>query len=85
MAWTTCFKGTVKNGVVVLEPGVTLPEGTVGRGAAEAPAQPSDAGLVTNRRMDGRAVDTGLSDLVIKIAHDLGGQPTVTHGSKRLA
>ncbi len=69
------YKGTVKNGVVVLEPGANLPEGTVVRGEAEAPAQDFDPGLVPVWRMPELAVDTGIPDLAVNIDRYRYGRP----------
>lgn len=73
------YKGTVRNGVVVLEPGANLPEGTVVRVEAEAPAQDFDPGLDPVWRMPEPAVDTGLPDLAVNIDRYLYGHPEVTN------
>lgn len=78
------YKGTVKNGVVVLEPGANLPEGTSVRVEAEAPRLKSDAELDPVWRMGELAVDTGIPDLAVNIDHYLYGHPKVTDAKKRV-
>jgi hypothetical protein len=64
------YKGTVKNGVVVLEPGAKLPEGT--RVRVEPESHPvSDADLDPVFRMGELAVDTGVTDLGVNLDHYL--------------
>lgn len=80
------YKGTVKNGVVVLDPGVILPEGTPVRVEAEPAFQkktgttggsPEDDPLFD---MTKYAVDTGIPDLAINLDHYLYGHPKVENG-----
>jgi len=78
------YRGTVKNGVVVLEPGVTLPEGTAvnvepERVSVPEPAvvRPEDDPLFD---MSKYAVDTGIPDLAVNLDHYLYGHPKVTDG-----
>ncbi len=79
------YKGTVKNGVVVLEPGANLPEGTQVRVEAEPPAATnSDAESDPLWRMGELAVDTGIPDLAVNIDHYLYGHPKVTDAQKGL-
>ncbi len=79
------YKGTVKNGVVVLEPGVKLADGTVVRvepdqkpGAVEqARPVPRDQ-LDPVWRMGELAVPTGIPDLSTNADHYLYGHPKVS-------
>jgi hypothetical protein len=78
------YKGTVKNGVVVLEPGASLPEGT------EVQVEPKTNGelLATDDeleddpliRMLKHAGPTGILDLSINADHYLYGHPKVSDG-----
>jgi hypothetical protein len=76
------YHGTVRNGVVVLEEGVNLPEGI----SVEVQAPPvSSAESVPEGEVDifdfGRlAVDTGIPDLAINHDHYLYGHPKVSDG-----
>ena len=74
------YNGTVKNGVVVLEPGANLPEGTTVR--VEALPQPTDpdAGLDPAFKIGELAVDCGIPDLAVNLDHYLYGHPKVTNG-----
>jgi hypothetical protein len=81
------YKGTVKNGVVVLEPEARLPEGTSVRVEAEpvATQQPptppvSDDELDPVWRMAELATDTGIPDLAVNLDHYLYGHPKVKDG-----
>jgi hypothetical protein len=79
------YKGTVKNGVVVLEAGAILPDGTAVTVEAEArpsaaelkptPGSPEDDPLFD---MSKYAVDTGIPDLAVNLDHYLYGHPKVT-------
>ncbi|MEK7685780.1 MAG: hypothetical protein AAB466_10190 [Verrucomicrobiota bacterium] len=82
-----CYRGTVKNGVVVLEPGAELPEGTSVRVEAEPKPTASTAALVKVAPEDDPlwsipdlAVDTGISDLAVNLDHYLYGHPKVKDG-----
>lgn len=73
------FEGTVQDGVVVLEPGAQLAEGTRVR------VEPITIGELTKGvqkgdifRMGELAVDTGIPDLGTNIDHYLYGHPKVT-------
>lgn len=78
-------KGTVKNGVVVLELGANLPERTQVRVEAEPPAATSsDSALDPLWRMGELAVDTGIPDLAVNIDHYLYGHPKATDAQKSL-
>jgi len=78
------YKGTVKNGVVVLEPGADIPENTVVRveplPSEPTPAPVPDADLDPVWRMNELASDTGIPDLAVNLDHYLYGHPKVTDG-----
>ena len=81
------YKGTVRNGVVVLQEGAELPEGTTVRvepepaAAAQRPAaEVSDEELDPVWRMAELATDTGIPDLAVNLDHYLYGHPKVTDG-----
>jgi hypothetical protein len=70
------YHGKVKDGTVVLDPGVELPEGAVVRvelaPAGESPASSGDDPL---SRMVDLAVHTGIPDLATNVDHYLYGHP----------
>jgi hypothetical protein len=70
------YHGRVKDGTVVLDPGVELPEGAVVRVELElaGESQASD-GYDPLSRMADLAVDTGVPDLATNIDHYLYGHP----------
>jgi hypothetical protein len=70
------YRGQVKDGAIVLEPGVELPEGSVVRIELE-PAEPlrHDERSDPLSRMTELAVDTGIPDLATNIDHYLYGHP----------
>ncbi len=73
------FEGTVQGGVVVLEPGAQLAEGTL-VGVEPIPVKKpavvcSDDDLA---RMGELAVETGIPDLATNADHYLYGHPKVT-------
>ncbi|MCL4789411.1 MAG: hypothetical protein KJ070_21920 [Verrucomicrobia bacterium] len=74
------YKGTVKNGVVVLDPPAELPEGTSVRVEPEPPPTVRDEDLDPAWRMDELAGDTGIPDLAVNLDHYLYGHPKVTDG-----
>jgi hypothetical protein len=80
------YRGTVKNGVVVLEPGASLPEGTSVRVEAEPALKPRAATAMPAPEddplfdMSKYAVDTGIPDLAVNADHYLYGHPKVTDG-----
>ncbi len=72
------YKGTVKNGVVVLEPGANLPEGTRVRVEPDAGVTAQDADLDPAFKIGELAVDCGIPDLSVNLDHYLYGHPRVT-------
>jgi hypothetical protein len=74
------YKGTVKNGVVVLESGVSLPDGTNVRIEAEAAPAADSRELDPIWSIGELAVPTGIPDLATNIDHYLYGHPKVTNG-----
>lgn len=73
------YRGTVKHGVVELENGVTLPDGTQVNveplAMREQPAGTRDDALFA---MSDLAVDTGIEDLATNVDHYLYGHPKVS-------
>ncbi len=68
------YRGRINNGVVVLEGGVCLPEGTPVK--VEAPtADERPAGDDRLYRLGELAVPTGIPDLAVSIDHYLYGHP----------
>ena len=82
------YRGIVKNGVVVLEAGADLPEGTTVKVEPEswesvfpkAPMCHPEEDPVY--RMSELAADTGITDLAVNLDHYLYGHPKVTDGKK---
>lgn len=75
---TLSCKGTVQNGVVVLEPGANLPEGARVRGEPDAGVTAPDADLDPAFKIGEPAVDCGIPDLSVNLDHCLDGHPKVT-------
>jgi hypothetical protein len=75
------YQGTIRNGVVVFDGGIHLPEGTPVRVVPLA-TNTSDAPKFTEVdpvfRMSELAVDTGIPDLATNIDHYLYGHPKAT-------
>jgi hypothetical protein len=76
------YQGTVQNGVIVIDPGVHLPEGAPVRvelvnDALRSTPSPDDDALL---RMSELAVDTGMPDLSANLDHYLYGHPKVADG-----
>ena len=80
------YQGTIRNGVIVLENGIHLPEGA----AVNVELAPQPTGKEKTKidmsqldpvfRMGELAVDTGIPDLAVNIDHYLYGHPKVTDG-----
>ena len=70
------YHGRVKNGTIVLDPGVKLPDGAEVRVELEStrPSQVS-AGADPLARMTDLAVETGIPDLATNIDHYLYAHP----------
>lgn len=68
------YRGCVRNGVVVIEGGVTLPEGTIVTVEAQADA-PASAARDPLYDIGELASPTGMSDLALNIDHYLYGHP----------
>ena len=77
-------QGTFKNGVVVLDPGASFPDGARVRVEAEEPVPRQDSELDPIWRMGELAVDTGIPDLAVNLDHYLYGHPRVTDAQKHL-
>ena len=74
------YNGTVKNGVIVLEGGAKLPEGTAVRVEPEAAPAEAAAELDSAFKIGDLAVDLGITDLSINADHYLYGHPKVSDG-----
>lgn len=72
------YKGTVRNGVVVLEPPIQLPEGTPVRVEPDSPPPVRDEDLDPAWRIGELAKPTGVPDLAVNADHYLYGHPKVT-------
>jgi hypothetical protein len=68
------FKGTVKDNVVILEPGIRLPEGAAVKVELE-PVEKQGPDQDPLLRMTDLAVETGIPDLATNIDHYLYGHP----------
>lgn len=73
------YRGKVKDNVVVLDPGIRLPEGAAVRIELE-PVEAPEAEPNPLLRMLDLAVDTGIPDLATNIDHYLYGQPKAGEG-----
>jgi len=74
------YKGVVKNGVVVLENGEGLSDGTVVHVQPVGNRAEGDDDADSVFRLADRAKPTGIRDLAINHDHYLYGQPKVSHG-----
>jgi hypothetical protein len=78
------YQGIIHNGVVVLDNGVELPEGTpvrvelLAQRAETNESEVSDGDLDPVFRMGELAADAGIPDLSVNIDHYLYGHPKVT-------
>lgn len=74
------YRGTVKGNMVLLEPGVKLPDGTPVQVETDATAsQSASAEADAVFRMGELAVDTGIPDLATNADYYLYGHPKVSH------
>jgi hypothetical protein len=75
------YRGRVKSGVVVLDKGVALPEGTpvAVQALKRSPRKPSNDPVY---RIGDLAVPTGIPDLGMNIDHYLYGHPKVSKGKR---
>jgi hypothetical protein len=71
------YHGRVKNGAIVLNPAVELPDGAAVRVELEPPAGESQvsSGDDPLSRMTDLAVETGIPDLATNVDHYLYGHP----------
>ena len=79
------LRGTFKNGVLVLEAGATLPEGTCVNVEPDLALEQTSAGSPAPEddplwQIPDLAVDTGIPDLAVNLDHYLYGHPKVTDG-----
>ena len=73
------YEGTVQGGIIVLEPGVLLSDGTRVRVEPIPTVPPAADGDADDlARMGELAVETGIPDLGTNIDHYLYGHPKVT-------
>jgi hypothetical protein len=77
-----CYHGTIKNGMVVLEPAAKLPEGALVRVEIEPQPAVRDEDLDPIWRIGELAKDTGIPDLAVNADHYLYGHPKVTDAGK---
>ncbi len=75
------YQGRVRNGVVVLEGGVKLPEGTAVK-VETIDASPSEQSEDRLYRLAELAVPTGTPDLALNVDHYLYGHPKVDHAEQ---
>ncbi len=69
------YRGKVKNGAIVLEPGAELPDGIEVRVEFEVPEPPGRPEVDPLFQMAELAVETGIPDLATNIDHYLYGHP----------
>lgn len=69
------YRGKVKDGIIVLEPGAELPDGAEVRIEVELVGMPSEGQDDPLLRMSDLAVETGIRDLATNIDHYLYGHP----------
>ena len=69
------YRGKVKDGIIVLEPGTELPDGAEVRIEVELVGVPSERPGDPLLRMSDLAVETGIRDLATNIDHYLYGDP----------
>jgi hypothetical protein len=69
------YRGTVKNNVVVLEPGAHLPDGMLVHIETPATKNGSSGDEIELFRIGELAVETGIPDLATNVDHYLYGHP----------
>jgi hypothetical protein len=75
------YQGTVQNGLVVIENGVQLPEGSPVRVEIKTQVElETDSEIDPIFQMGDLAVDLGVPDLATNIDHYLYGHPKVVDG-----
>jgi hypothetical protein len=67
------YRGKVKDNMVILEPGIRLPDGAAVRIELEPPMSREEPDPLL--RMADLAIDTGIPDLATNIDHYLYGHP----------
>jgi len=72
------YRGKVKAGTIVLEPGVELPEGAAVRIELESKGAPIGSVSDPLLEMAALAVETNIRDLATNIDHYLYGHPKVS-------
>ncbi|HZF13452.1 MAG TPA: hypothetical protein VFE33_32060 [Thermoanaerobaculia bacterium] len=73
------YHGRVKDGTVVLDPGVELPDGAIVRVEVDLPGE-SQSRKDPLYRMTDFAVETGIPDLATNVDHYLYGHPKASDG-----
>ena len=76
------YRGEVKGGVIVLDVGASLPEGTVVNVEPVNSAHPAGDGEDELSRMGDLAVETGIADLSLNADHYLYGHPKRSDGAR---
>ena len=71
------YHGRVKNGTIVLDPSIELPDGAAVRVEVELPGEPL-AGDDPLLKMVELATETGISDLATNVDHYLYAHPKVS-------
>jgi hypothetical protein len=76
------YRGAVKGGVVVLDAGLALPEGTVVSVEPLGSTAPEGDAEDELSRLGDLAVETGVSDLAVNADHYLYGHPKRAGGAE---
>lgn len=74
------YRGRVRQGAIVLDPGVELPDGAVVRIELDLPGVASPPDDDPLYRMADLAVETGIPDLATNVDHYLYGHPKAGDG-----
>ena len=73
------YHGKVKNGMIVLDPQIELPDGAAVRVELELPGEPpASSGDDPLLKMAELATETGISDLATNVDHYLYAHPEVS-------